>query len=90
MIKKLRLIPKFMTSQTGQHTITIHILPNISRSKGNQAINFCQLIEYNVRNSSLQKSYRKRGRETSSRPLFDFFKKALFKAKTNGHVCFNI
>ena len=33
-----------MASQTGQQTITIHILPDISRSKGNQAMKFGQLI----------------------------------------------
>ena len=41
-----------MTSQTGKQIITIHILPNISRSKGNQTIKFGQLIEYNVYFSS--------------------------------------
>ena len=34
-----------MTSQRGEQTIVIHILPNISRSKGNQAMKFDQLIE---------------------------------------------
>ena len=38
-----------MVSRTGQQIITIHILPNISRSKGNQAMKFGQLIEYNMR-----------------------------------------
>ena len=38
-----------MASQAGQQIITIHILPNISRSKGNQAMKFDKLIEYNVR-----------------------------------------
>ena len=65
-----------MTSQTGQQIITIHILPNISRSKSNQAIKFGQLIEYNVRYSFLQKLCKKWGRETSSRPLY--FLKKLF------------
>ena len=46
LIRKLRLISKFMTSSTGKQIITIHIFPNISRSKGNQAINFGQLIEF--------------------------------------------
>ena len=40
-----------MTSQAGQQVITIHMLPNISRSKGNQATKFGQLIEYNVSNN---------------------------------------
>ena len=33
------------------------MLPNISRSKGNQPVNFRQLIEYNMRNIFLEKSY---------------------------------
>ena len=36
---------KLMTSQTGQQIIAIHILPNISRSKGSQRMEFGQLIE---------------------------------------------
>ena len=59
MIKKIRLIPKFITTQTGKQTIAIRILPNISRSKGNQTMKFDQLIEYNVRNIFLEKSYTK-------------------------------
>ena len=39
-----------MTSQPGLQTIAIHILPNISQSKGNQKMKFGQLIEYNKRN----------------------------------------
>ena len=31
LIRKMRLISKFMTSQLGQQTGAIHILPNISR-----------------------------------------------------------
>ena len=30
LIKKIRLISKFMTSQPGYQAITIHMLPNIS------------------------------------------------------------
>ena len=52
-----------MTSQPGQQTIAIHILPNISRSKGNQTMKFGQLIKYNMRNIFLEKSYTKYGRE---------------------------
>ena len=37
-----------MTSQPGKQIIAIHILPNISKSKGNQAIKFGRLIEYNI------------------------------------------
>ena len=39
-----------MTSQPGKQTITMHIFPNISISKNNQAIKFGQLIEYTMRN----------------------------------------
>ena len=44
-----------MTSSTQKQTITEHILPNISRSKSNQAMKFSQLIKYNVRNIFLKK-----------------------------------
>ena len=51
---------KFMASQPGKQTFAIHILPNISRSKSNQAIKFRQLIDNNVRNIFLQKSSKKK------------------------------
>ena len=59
-------------SLTGQQTITIHILPKYYMKKSNQTVKFGQLVEYNKRNIVLQKSCRESGRETSSRPLFDF------------------
>ena len=46
-----------MTSQTGQEIITIHILPNISRSKANQTMKFGQLKEYNMTSIFLEKSF---------------------------------
>ena len=33
----------------GWQTMAIHILPNISQSKGNQTLKFGQVIEYNKR-----------------------------------------
>ena len=39
-----------MTSQPDVQTIAIHILPSISRGKGNQTMKFDQFIEYNKRN----------------------------------------
>ena len=39
-----------MTSQPRKQTITMHVLPNIPRSKGNQKMKFGQLKEYNMRN----------------------------------------
>ena len=62
-----------MTSQPVLQTIAIHILPNISQSKGNQTMKFGQLIEYNRKNIFLQKLCRKLAKETSSRPLSLFF-----------------
>ena len=63
-----------MTSQPSQQTIVIHILTNISQSKGKQTMKFGQLIEYNKRNIFLQKLCGKRGRETCPRPLLCFRK----------------
>ena len=57
-----------------QYAITIHILPNISRIKGNQTLKFGQIIKYNNRNDFLQKSCIKWSRDASSRPLFVFLK----------------
>ena len=58
-----------MASQPGKQTIAIHVFPDISRSKGNQAITFGQLIKYNMRNVFLLKSYRKCVGETIARPF---------------------
>ena len=51
-----------MTSQHGSQTTAIHILPNISQSKGNQTMKFGQLIEYIKRNIFLQKLCREWGK----------------------------
>ena len=48
-----------MTSQPGLQTLAIHILPNISQSKGNQTMKFGQLIEYNQKNIVPKKFCRK-------------------------------
>ena len=48
-----------MASLPGLQTIVIHILPNISQSKGNQTIKFGELLEFNKRNTFLQKLCRK-------------------------------
>ena len=58
-------------SQIGQQTTTIEVLPNISKSKDNQRMNFGQLIEYNMRNNFLENSYTKWGREASPRPFYE-------------------
>ena len=56
-----------MTSQPWKQTIAIHILSNISRSKGNQKMKFRLLVEYNMRNIFSEKLYAKCGGETSHR-----------------------
>ena len=43
--KAIVKILKFRISQTGQQILTKYILPNISRSKDNQTMNFGQIIE---------------------------------------------
>ena len=64
-----------MTLQPHWQAIILHILPNISESKGNQTIKHGQLIQYNNRNTFLQKSFTKWGRKTSS----GLFEKALIR-----------
>ena len=63
-----------MTSQPGYQTISIHTLPNISRSKDIQAIKFGQLLEYNMRN--IEKSYTKSDEGTIPR-LFSGYRNIL-------------
>ena len=54
LVRKIRLFSYFMMSQPRKQTIVIHILPNISRSKGSQAMKLGQLIEYNKRSIFLE------------------------------------
>ena len=60
-----------MRSQPEQEAITIHILTNISRSKGNQAMILGQQIESNMRNIffDFEKSCTKCDGETTLRPF---------------------
>ena len=58
-----------MTSNSGQQTIAIHIFPIISRSKGNQAMEFGQLIECNMRNIFVKKPYTKCDGKNIPRPF---------------------
>ena len=71
LIRIIRLISKFMASQTGQQTIEIHILLNITQIKDNKTIKFGQ---YNKGNIFLQKSCRYEAGKLVPRP-FLFFKK---------------
>ena len=52
-----------MMSQPGKQAIAIHKLPNMSRGKGNQTMN------YNMTNIFLEKSCKKCGGEARSRLL---------------------
>ena len=49
-MRKISLTSKFMTSQPGLQTVAIHILSDISESKGNKKMKFVQLMEYSTRN----------------------------------------
>ena len=68
MIRLISNFSNFMTSQPGSQTIVIQILSNLSRSKGNQAMKFGLVKEYNMRNIFVEKSYTKFGR-TSPKPF---------------------
>ena len=59
-----------MTSQAAQEIVQIHILPNLSRSRGNQTMKFGQLIEYSMKNIFFEKSYTKYGGEAGPRPFY--------------------
>ena len=52
-------------------SITIHILPNILRSKDKETMKLSQLIEYDMRKIFLEKWYTKCGGEVSARPFFN-------------------
>ena len=58
--RKLSVISKFLMSQPGKQSITIHILP-ISLSQEVKATKQCNLVSsgYNARNTVFPKSFRK-------------------------------
>ena len=86
----LLLTSKFMTSKTGQQIITIQILPNFWRSKGNQSMKFGQLIKYKKRNIFL-KSHEENKVGRLVLDLSVFLKKALYEVKARAfHLDFNI
>ena len=59
-------------------------LPNISRNKGNMAMKFSQLLEYNMRNIFLENPYKNCGREASPTPLYEkYFWRKLHDFKEN-------
>ena len=71
-------------TQTGQQIITLHILPNISRTKVSQAMKLGQLIEYNLGGWEIFffKNDAENEAGTLVPGLFFVFKKGLYKVKT--------
>ena len=69
LIRKVRLISKFMTLQPEKQTIAIHKMSNVSLSKDNQPMKFIQLIEYKMKKMFLEKSFTKFEGETITRPF---------------------
>ena len=80
-----------MALHTGQQIIAIHILPNISGSKGNRNTKFVQLIKCNVTNIFFRNyAENETGRLVPGLFLL-FFLNFVFKVKTSGqHINFNI
>ena len=74
LIRKIRLITKFLTSQPGLQKILMYILPNISKSKCNQTMKFDHLMECKIRNIFLEQSFTKCDGETSPRLFSDKLK----------------
>ena len=73
-----------MTSQLGSETIAIHILLNISRSKGNEKMKFGQSIECDKR--TIFFFFKNHAENEAGRlvpELFIFLKKALYEVKTS-------
>ena len=68
-MRKIRLISEFMASNCRRQTTAIHILPNTSRRKDNQALKSGQLIKYNTISIFLEKPYTICGVETMPRPF---------------------
>ena len=59
LVRKIRLISKFMTSQPENQSVAI--LPNMSRSKSSRTKKFGQVVKYNMKNIFLEKLYTKCG-----------------------------
>ena len=70
MLKNIKLILNFKTLQAGQQIIAMQILSSISRGKRKQTWGIGQLIEYNMRNIFLEKSYKKYGGEITPRLFY--------------------
>ena len=71
--KMVKLNSKICDVKDCKRIITIHIFPNISRSKDNQAMRFGRLVEYNM----FFKNHAEKGAGTLISDLFLLFKKVL-------------
>ena len=69
MLKKDKVNFKIYEFTAWEKSSCIHILPNISKNKGNQTVKFGQLIECSVKNIFLKKQYRKFNAETIPKPF---------------------
>ena len=80
-----------MMSLTGQQIITIHVLPNVSRSKSNQKMKFGLIIfdisdTCGTRNIFLEKSYTKCGGDASPRPFYKKSKLSISLDQRSGMI----
>ena len=82
VMQKNGLTRKLSLIVTGQKVTKIQILPNISRSKGNQAMKFGHLIDYNKRKKFREKSCTRQGGKVSPRP---FQKKSILSISLDPH-----
>ena len=82
LIRKTRLVSKFIDPQLGKQIITIHILPNTSRSKDR----LWNLV--NLKNITRESIFSRNHAENTTGRLvpdyFLFFKKALYEVKESG------
>ena len=86
MNRTIRLIQKFLTSQPEKQTMKIHILPNISKSKGNQTIHFGRLIDNDMRNIFFENSTTRCYGETSRRHFSEISKLSIYIMINNFNV----
>ena len=87
LIRKIRLISKFMTPLPGQQTFTIHILPTISQSK-NEIWSGNRIY---IKRIFFFKHHAENEPKKLLPDIFLFFKKALYEIKASGlDLSFNI
>ena len=84
----LWLVSNFTASQTGQQIIAMHILPDISRSKGNQGMKYGQLKKHSMRIFSC-KIHTKNELRRLDLNHFLYFRKAFYKVYDNVYKKYN-